>query len=119
MREYETVEVTHVPREQNTVADILSKLASTQTASGNKTIIQEVLNEPNVQRHKTQPLEVNTIIGIEDWRRPITRYITSEELPSYPLKKNEAETKGLLIHSSGGNPIQKGFHHTTYQVFGT
>jgi hypothetical protein len=27
MKEFETVEVTHVPREQNTRADILSKLA--------------------------------------------------------------------------------------------
>jgi ribonuclease HI len=45
MKEFETVEVTHVPRAQNTRADILSKLASTRTSSGNKTVIQEVLNE--------------------------------------------------------------------------
>jgi len=50
MKEFEAVEVTHVPREQNTRADILSKLASTRTTNGNKTVIQEVLNEPSVQR---------------------------------------------------------------------
>jgi len=49
MKVFETVEVTHVPREQNTQTDILSKLASTRTANGNKTVIQEVLNEPSVQ----------------------------------------------------------------------
>jgi len=65
MKEFETVEVTHVPHEQNTQADILSKLASTQTANGNQTVIQEVLKEPNVQRQKSQPLDVNTIIGME------------------------------------------------------
>jgi len=54
------------PPEQNTRADIVSKLASTRIASGNKTVIQEVLNEPNVQRQKIQPLEVNTIIRIKD-----------------------------------------------------
>jgi len=48
IKEFETVEVTHVPREQNTRADILSKLASTRTANGNKIVIQEVLNEPSV-----------------------------------------------------------------------
>jgi len=48
MKEFETVEVTHVPREQNTRADILSNIASTRTANGNKTVIQEVLNEPSV-----------------------------------------------------------------------
>ena len=50
MKKFESVEVTHVPHEQNTQADILSKLASTQTANGNKTVIQEVLNEPSGQR---------------------------------------------------------------------
>jgi len=41
MEELETIEVTHVPREQNTRVDILLKRASTQTANGNKTVIQE------------------------------------------------------------------------------
>jgi hypothetical protein len=58
--------MSHVPREQNTRADILSKLACTRTANENKTVIQEVLNEPSVQRKKAQPHEVNVIIGIED-----------------------------------------------------
>jgi len=38
MKEFETVEVTHVPREQNTRANILSKLASTRIANENKTV---------------------------------------------------------------------------------
>jgi hypothetical protein len=70
MKEFETVEVTHVPREQNTRADILSKLASTRTANGNKTVIQEVLSEPSIQDRGTLPQEINTIIEMEDWRGP-------------------------------------------------
>jgi len=66
MKEFEAVEVTHVPREQNTRVDILSKFGSTRIANVNKTIIQEVLNEPSVQRQKSQPSDVNTIIGMED-----------------------------------------------------
>jgi len=66
MKEFQTVEVTHVPRKQNTWANILSKLVSTRTANGNKTVIQEVLNVPSVQRRKTQLHEVNAIIGVED-----------------------------------------------------
>jgi ribonuclease HI len=50
MIEFEIVEVIHVPRQQNVQANILSKLASNRTTSANKTIIQEVLNEPNVLR---------------------------------------------------------------------
>jgi ribonuclease HI len=84
MKEFKNVEVTHVPDEQNTRADILSKLASTRTANGNKTVIQEVLSEPNIQDRETLPQEINTIIGIEDWRGPISRYIENGELPSDP-----------------------------------
>ena len=36
IKEFKTVEVTHVPREQNARADILSKLASTRTTNGTK-----------------------------------------------------------------------------------
>ena len=82
MREFETIEVTHVPREHNTSANILSKLASTQTTSGNKTVVQEVLNEPSVHRRNAQLHEINSIIGMEDWRGPISRYIANGELPS-------------------------------------
>jgi len=85
MKEFKAVEVTHVPREHNTRANILSKLASTRTANGNKTVIQEVLNKPSVQRQKSQPSDVNPIIGMEDWRGPITRYLNSGELPSDPV----------------------------------
>jgi len=74
MKEFETVEVTHVPREQNTRTDILSKLASTRTVNGNKTVIQEVLDEPSIKRQISQP-DINAIIGMEDWRTPITCYL--------------------------------------------
>jgi len=84
MKEFETIEVIHVPREHNTRADILSKLASTRTANRNKTVIQEVLNEPSIQRQKSQPPDINAIIGMEDWRAPITRYLCSGEFPFDP-----------------------------------
>jgi ribonuclease HI len=66
IKDFENVEVTHVPHEQNTRADILSKLASTRAANGNKTVIQEVLSEPSIQDRGTLPKEINTIIGMED-----------------------------------------------------
>ena len=109
MREFETIEVTHVPREQNTRADILSKLASTRTANENKTLIQEVLNEPNVQRQKAQLHEVNTIIGMEDWRGPITRYITGGELPPDPLKRTKIKRRACSFTLVEGVLYKRGF----------
>jgi ribonuclease HI len=58
MKEFETVEVTHVPREQNARAYILSKLASTRTTNRNKTVIQEVLDKPSIQEKEAQPQEM-------------------------------------------------------------
>jgi ribonuclease HI len=43
MKEFKYAEVVLVPLEQNVRANILSKLTSTRTANGNKTVKQEVL----------------------------------------------------------------------------
>jgi ribonuclease HI len=59
MKKFDYVDVVHVPREQNARADILSKLASMQTANGNRTVMQEVLTEPSVQSQKAHLLEIN------------------------------------------------------------
>jgi len=109
MKEFETVEVTHVPREQNTRADILSKLASTRTANVNKTVIQEVLNEPSVQRQQSQPLDINAIIGMEDWRAPITRYIRSGELPSDPSERTKLKPRACSFTLVEGTLYKRGF----------
>jgi ribonuclease HI len=61
MKEFYSVDIVHVPREQNAREDILSKLTSTQIANGNKTGIQEVLAEPSVQTQKARLHEVNAI----------------------------------------------------------
>jgi len=54
IKEVDSVEVVHVPCEQNARADILSKLASTRTKNGNRTVILEVLTEPSVQRQNAR-----------------------------------------------------------------
>jgi hypothetical protein len=109
MKEFEIVEVTHVPREQNTWAGILSKLASTQTANGNKTVIQEVLNEPSIQRQKAQLHEVNAIILMEDWSGLITRYITGGELPSDPHERTKLKRRDCSFTLVEGILYIRGF----------
>jgi len=109
MKEFECVEVIHVPREQNTRADILLKLASTKIANGNKTMIQEVLNEPSVQRQKAQFHEVNAINRMEDLRGPITRYITSGELPSDPHERTKMKRRASSFTLVEGTLYKRGF----------
>ena len=109
MKEFETVEVIHVPREQNTQADFLSKLASTRNPNGNKTVIQEVRNEHCVQRQKSQPSDINAIIGMEDWRAPITRYIRSGELPSDPSERIKLKRRACSFILVEGTLYKRGF----------
>jgi hypothetical protein len=103
------MEVTHVPREQNTRANTLSKLASTRTANGNKTVIQEVLGEPSIHNIKTLHQEVNSIIGMEDWRRPISRYIENGELPTNPQKRTKLKRRACSFTLVEGTLYKRGF----------
>ena len=119
MKEFETVEVTHVPCEQNTRAYIVSKLASTRTASGNKTVIQEVLNEPSVQRRNAQLHEINSIIGMEDWRRPISYYIANGELPSDPHERTKLKRRACSFTLVEGILYKRGFITPLIKCFGT
>jgi len=66
MKEFDYVEVVHVPHEQNARLDILSKLASPRVENGNKIVIHEVLTEPSVQREKARLHKINAISEIQD-----------------------------------------------------
>ena len=64
--EFEEVVITHIPREENVRADILSKLASTRGPSSHQTVIQQNLSKPSC---------VMTISAGADWRKPIKDYL--------------------------------------------
>ncbi|XP_057418257.1 uncharacterized protein LOC130712437 [Lotus japonicus] len=49
LKQMDKFQVNHVPREENTRADILSKLASTKKPGNNKSVIQETLKGPSVK----------------------------------------------------------------------
>ncbi|XP_072071787.1 uncharacterized protein [Arachis hypogaea] len=53
-RQFQEVTVQHVPRERNTRADLLSKLASTKPGVGNRSLIQGMVKEPTVALHLTE-----------------------------------------------------------------
>jgi hypothetical protein len=59
-------EINHIPREENSRVDLLSKLASTKSSSTLKSVVEEVLLFP------CAILQVEN----EDWRTPIVEYIT-------------------------------------------
>ena len=72
---FKSFELVYVPREQNAIADLLSKLASTKNLGSNKTFIQETIASPSITEET-----VMMIVEAEDWRSPIIRYLQKEKL---------------------------------------
>jgi len=66
-------EAIYVPREQNSRADLLAKLASTKRPGNNRTVIQEVVASPS-----TEPQEILAISEeVEGWMTPILPVFTN------------------------------------------
>ncbi|XP_072076649.1 uncharacterized protein [Arachis hypogaea] len=83
-KEFDEVVVQHVPRERNTRADLLSKLASMKREAGNQSLIQGLLKELTVMLHLTQTAD------IPSWMDPVTVFLEKGKLPD-----NDKVTKSL------------------------
>ena len=102
--------VQHVPREHNTQVNILSKLVSTKKKGRNKSVIQEILPRPSIEK-SSLILEVYAFSYINCWMTLIYNYLIKGELPSdqkeasmvrrrtcsYVLAEEKIYKKGFLI----------------------
>ena len=80
MKKFDWAKITHVPRKQNTQADILSKFIRRKKKGGNKAVKQESLSHPSIERYMTL-LEVNAIGDSSCWMTPVFNFLTKGELP--------------------------------------
>ncbi|GAU32568.1 hypothetical protein TSUD_218260 [Trifolium subterraneum] len=85
---FDSAEIQHVPREHNKQADILSKLASSKRKNGNKSVIQEILSHPSIQK-PARVLDINVIGDTNYWMTPVYNYLAHGTLPN---DKKEATT---------------------------
>ncbi|XP_057432548.1 uncharacterized protein LOC130725323 [Lotus japonicus] len=69
------VQINHVPRDENTRADILSKLASTKKPGNNKSVIQEVLNNPSIEADEVMAVPA---VASLDWMGRIKKCLEAE-----------------------------------------
>ncbi|XP_072094173.1 uncharacterized protein [Arachis hypogaea] len=74
-KDFEEVVVQHVPRERNTQADLLSKLASTKPGTGNRSLIQGLVKELTVA------LCVTKADVALPWIGPIADFLENGKLP--------------------------------------
>ncbi|XP_057730621.1 uncharacterized protein LOC130945952 [Arachis stenosperma] len=109
-QKFEEVTVHHVPRERNTRADLLSKLASTKPGEGNRSLIQGMMREPAITLHVTS-------LG-SSWLDPITDFLEHGKLPSdqkdaAKLRKEAAKyavIQGQLFRKGLNQPLLKCLH---------
>ncbi|CAJ2659678.1 unnamed protein product [Trifolium pratense] len=77
---FNSVEILHVPREHNKRADILSKLASTKRKGGNKSVIQEILPRPSIEK-PSKVVDINVIGDKNCWMTPVYNFLEHGTLP--------------------------------------
>ncbi|XP_057744680.1 uncharacterized protein LOC130962489 [Arachis stenosperma] len=109
-QKFEEVTVHHVPRERNTRADLLSKLASTKPGEGNRSLIQGMTREPAVVLHVTRLSP--------SWLDPITGFLENGKLPddekdAAKLRREAAKyavIQGQLFRKGLNQPLLKCLH---------
>ncbi|GAU42950.1 hypothetical protein TSUD_142870 [Trifolium subterraneum] len=102
--QFDNFELIHVPRDQNSRADLLSKLASTKKPGNNRTVIQETISKPS-----TEMAEVTPVVEQSDWRLPIIQYLKRDILPAE--KEDAARIKKISPYYTliGDKLYKRGF----------
>nr|XP_025670582.1 uncharacterized protein LOC112770442 [Arachis hypogaea] len=109
-RQFQEVTGQHVPKERNTRADLLSKLASTKPGTGNRSLIQGMVKEPTVALHLTE--------SSPSWLDPITNFLEHGKLPddektTKTLRREAAKyaiIQGQLFRKGLSQPLLKCLH---------
>ncbi|XP_057450405.1 uncharacterized protein LOC130741746 [Lotus japonicus] len=86
MKQVDKVQINHVPREENTRADILSKLASAKKVGNNKSVIQEVLNSPSIENDEV--MAISMAID-QDWMGRIKLCLEAEGTDLFMFTKDQ------------------------------
>ncbi|XP_015931648.1 uncharacterized protein LOC107457962 [Arachis duranensis] len=88
LRHFAEIEVKHITRDLNSRADVLSKLASTKPGENNRSLIQETLQEPSVEKIEAKQ-DILEVFGLDlGWMNPLIEYLKFDILPK---EKKEAK----------------------------
>ncbi|XP_016196029.1 uncharacterized protein LOC107637096 [Arachis ipaensis] len=108
--QFQKVTIQHVPRERNTRADLLSKLASTKPGAGNRSLIQGMVKEPTVALHlmESSPLWLDPIINFLELGK-----LPDDEKAAKTLRREAARyaiIQGQLFKKGLSQPLLKCLH---------
>ena len=103
-KSFTVFEAIYVPREQNSRADLLAKLASTKRPGNNRTVIQKVITSPI-----TKVDEVNSITeSKESWMTQLLRYLTRSFTPKNEEEKQTVRKKAFKFTIVSGKLYKMG-----------
>jgi ribonuclease HI len=101
MKWFDEVMLVQVPREQNTEADALAKLASSDEATDQYI---EVQHSPSHLEEKISPINVSN-----SWMTPIVNYLEDETLPSDPVEARKLKARSTRFTVIQGVLYKRGF----------
>ncbi|XP_061339596.1 uncharacterized protein LOC133286219 [Gastrolobium bilobum] len=101
MAEFEQVEVSHIPRNENSRANILSKLVSTKGYGNRRTVVEQNITEPTCLMQIT--------VG-KDWRSAIIGYIENGTLPTPKEEARKLVKDAALYTMVEGQLYRKGIY---------
>ncbi|XP_061363479.1 uncharacterized protein LOC133307075 [Gastrolobium bilobum] len=99
--EFEKVEVSHIPRNENSRADILSKLASTKGWENHRTVVEQSIPEPTC---------IMQISEVDDWRCIIVNYLENRTLPAGKEEARKLVKDGASYTMVEGQLYKKGIY---------
>ncbi|KAL5583361.1 hypothetical protein UlMin_015803 [Ulmus minor] len=91
--QFDTVTITQIPRNENTNADALARLATGLEDSLLKTVPLEILDEPSINKRQ----QVDTISDKPTWMDPIMAYLRDGTLPQEKFEARRLRYRSARI----------------------
>ncbi|XP_057746654.1 uncharacterized protein LOC130965914 [Arachis stenosperma] len=101
---FQNFNISHIPREQNDKADILSKLATTRSQTKTPTLSQLTLDEPSVML-----TAISSISQEEEWRKPFVHYLQTGQIPDDVQNKRKFKRRVSFYTLLGYELYKRGF----------
>nr|KYP75181.1 Retrovirus-related Pol polyprotein from transposon 17.6 [Cajanus cajan] len=108
---FQEVSVEHIPRENNTRADQLARLAATKKPGHLRTIIQQEIDHPSVETEMIASVNAGRIDpnDLPDWRTEITTFLINGITTDDPAEAKQLRTQASRYVIIAGQLYKRGF----------
>nr|KYP64946.1 Retrovirus-related Pol polyprotein from transposon 17.6 [Cajanus cajan] len=108
---FQEVLVEHIPREDNTRADQLARLAATKKPGHLRTIIQQEIDHPSVEAEMVANVDAELADhdNPPDWRDELKAYLTGGIAPTEPAEAKRLRTQASRYVVITGQLYKRGF----------